>query len=162
MVALNKSHSLSGEKHVMRPFIAAILCLTAAVGAGGISANAAVIASCGDMEGYSYFYRDGLAGYTPDWKQGSLKATIIFLGTDKVEEVVLSSKLGEEDWTRSASDYGAPVIEVARQGSIRHILILWGPVTELYALDTEKKIIALVSHKSGIVKVTNAFVGKCE
>ena len=146
----------------MRPFLAAILCLTAAVGGDGVSANAAVIASCGPMEGYSYFYRNELAGNAPGWEQGSLKTTTIFLGTDKVEEVVLKSKLGEEDWTRSASDYDAHVIEVSRQGSIRHILILWGPVTELYALDTEKKILSLLSHKSGLVKVTHAFVGKCE
>ena len=146
----------------MRPFLAGLLCLTAAVGGDGISANAAVIASCGPMEGYSYFYRNELAGNAPGWKQGSLKATTIFLGTDKIEEVVLKSKLFGEDWTRSASDYGATVVEVTRQGSIRHILILWGPVTELYALDTEKKILSLVSQKSGVVKVTHAFVGKCE
>ena len=54
------------------------------------------------------------------------------------------------------------MLEVTRQGSIRHILILWGPVTELYALDTEKKILSLVSQKSGLVEVTHAFVGKCE
>ena len=142
----------------MKRFLAAILCLTATVGGDGISANAAVIASCGPMEGYSYFYRNELAGNAPGWDQVSLKITTIFLGTDQVEDVVLKSK----DWTRSASDYDAPVVEVTRQGSIRHILILWGPVTELYALDTEKKILSLVSQKSGLVKVTYAFVGKCE
>ena len=146
----------------MKFFLAGILCLTAAVGGDGISANAAVIASCGPMEGYSYFYGNELAGNAPGWEQGSLKTTTIFLGTDKVEEVILKSELGGEDWTRSASDYGAPVVEVTRQGSIRHILILWGPVTELYALDTEKKILSLVSQKSGLVEVTHAFVGKCE
>ena len=114
------------------------------------------------MEGYSYFYENELAGSAPGWVQGSLETTTIFLGTDKVEEVVLKSKLGEEDWTRSTSDYDALVLEVTRQGSIRHILILWGPVTELYALDTEKKILSLVSQKSGLVEVTHAFVGKCE
>ena len=146
----------------MKPFLAAILCLTAAVGGDGISANAAVIASCGPMEGYSYFYRNELAGKAPGWVQGPLKGTTIFLGTDQVEDVVLKSTLGGEDWTRSASDYDAFVVEVTRQGSIRHILILWGPNTELYALDTEKKTLSLVSHKSGLVKVTHAFVGKCE
>ena len=146
----------------MRPFLAGLLCLTAAVAGDGISANAAVIASCGPMEGYSYFYRNELIGNAPGWEQGSLKATTIFLGTDKIEEVVLKSKLDGKDWTRSASDYGASVVEVTRQGSIRHVLILWGTVTELYALDTEKKILSLVSQKSGFVKVTHAFVGKCE
>lgn len=114
------------------------------------------------MEGYSYFFEDELAGNEPGWERASLDTTTIFLGTDKIEEVVLKSKLSGEDWTRSASDYGAPVIEVAREGSIRHVLILWGPVTELYALDTEKKTLSLVSQKSGLVKVTHAFVGKCE
>ena len=146
----------------MKFFLAGILCLTAAVGGDGISANAAVIASCGPMEGYSYFYGNEFAGNAPGWEQGSLKTTTIFLGTDKVEEVVLKSKLSEEDWTRSTSDYGALVVEVTRQGSIRHILILWGPVTELYALDTEKKNLSLVSQKSGLVEVTHAYVGKCE
>ena len=146
----------------MKAFLAGIFCLAAADCGSGISANAAVIASCGLMEGYSYFFRNELAGNEPGWEQGSLKTTTIFLGTDKVEEVILKSELGGEDWTRSASDYGATVVEVTRQGSIRHILILWGPVTELYALDTEKKILSLVSHKSGMVKVTHAFVGKCE
>ena len=117
------------------------------------------------MEGYSYYYHnepDWIEPPAPEWIQGPLKLTTIFLGTDKVEEVVLKGKSGGEDWTRSASDYGAPVVEVTRQGSIRHILIQWGLATELYALDTENKTLSLVSHKSGIVRVTHAFVGKCE
>ena len=146
----------------MRPFFIGVFCLATAIGGDGTPANATVIASCGPMEGYSYYYRNELFGSAPGWTQDSLETTTIFLGNDKVEEVVLKSKLGGEDWTRSASDYGAPVIEVTRQGPIRHIVIPWGPVTELYALDTEKKIISLVSQKSGLVKVTHAFVGKCE
>ena len=146
----------------MKPFFAGVACLAAVIGGYGIPANAAVIASCGPMEGYSYFHRDELTGGAPGWRQGSLETTTVFLGSDKVEEVVLKSKLSGEDWTRSASDYGAPVIEVTRQGAIRHILVLWGPVTELYALDTEKKTLSLVSQKSGVVKVTHAFVGTCE
>ena len=146
----------------MRAFLAWMFCFATAVCGSGVSASAAVIASCGPMEGYSYFFRNELAGNEPGWEQGSLDTTTIFLGTDKVEEVVLKSRLGGEDWTRSASDYGAPVIEVTREGSIRHVLILWGPVTELYALDTEKKSLSLVSQKSGLVTVTHAYVGKCE
>lgn len=146
----------------MRPFFAGIICFAAAVCGSGISANAAVIASCGPMDGYSYFFGNELAGIAPGWERDSLNTTTIFMGTDKVEEVVLKSRLSGKDWTRSASDYGAPVIEVIREGSIRHILILWGPVTELYALDTEKKNLSLVSQKSGLVEVTHAYVGKCE
>ena len=146
----------------MRGFLAGILCFAAAVCGSAFSANAAVIASCGPMEGYSYFFGDELAGNEPGWERGSLDTTTIFLGTDKVEEVVLKSRLSGEDWTRSASGYRAPVIEVTREGSIRHVLILWGPVTELYALDTKRKSISLVSQKSGLVTVTHAYVGKCE
>ena len=112
------------------------------------------------MEGYSYFYGNELAGNAPGWEQGSMKTTTIFLGTDKVEEVVLKSKLGEKldeapattvlrgrgHATRLHSPYPDPV----------------GTVTELYALDTEKKHLSLVSQKSGLVEVTHAFVGKCE
>ena len=144
----------------MKPVLAAIFCF--AIDGGGIPANAAVIASCGPMEGYSYFFADELAGNKAGWDPDSLDSTTIFLGTDKVEKVVLKSKLDGEDWTRSASDYGAPVIEVARVGFIRHILILWGPVTELYALDTEKKTLSLVSQKSGLFKGIHAFAGTCE
>ena len=127
-----------------------------------LPANAGVIASCGFMEGYSCFYGDAIAGSGPRRDQGLMETTTIFLGADKVEEVVLKSKLGGEDWTRSASDYGAPVIEVYREGTVRHILVPWGPVTELYSLDTAKKILSLVSQKSGVVNVVHAFVGTCE
>ena len=146
----------------MKAFLAGIFCFSVAVCGSGISASAGVIASCGPMDGYSYFFGSELAGDEPGWERGSLDTTTIFLGTDKVEEVVLKSRLSGEDWTRSASDYGAPVIEVTRIGSIRHVLILWGPATELYALDTEKKSLSLVSQKSGLTRVTHAYVGKCE
>lgn len=146
----------------MRVLFVAALCSIAVVSQVGVPASAAVIASCGSMKGYSYFHRDGPRDNESGWVRDSVKTTTIFLGTDKVEEVVLKSELGGEDWTRSASDYGAPVVEVTRQGSIRHILVAWGPVTELYALDTEKKTVSLVSHKSGLIRLTHASVGECE
>ena len=115
------------------------------------------------MEGYSYFFRNEAEGNEPGWVQGPLNSTIIFLGTDKVEDVVLKSKdLVGDNWTRSASDYGAPVFEVNRFGTVRHVLIMWFEATELYALDLEKKTISLVSQKAGLIDVTHAFVGKCE
>ena len=67
----------------MRPFLAGIFCLAAAVGGGSIPANAAVIASCGPMEGYSYFFRDELAGIDPEWVRGSLNSTMIFMERTK-------------------------------------------------------------------------------
>ena len=146
----------------MKAFLAGIFCLAAADCGSGISANAAVIASCGPMEGYSYFFQNELAGNEPGWDRDSLDTTTIFMGTDKVEEVVMKSRLGEEEWTRSASDYDARVIELPREGSIRRVLIFWGPVIELYALDTDKKSLSLVSQKSGLIKVIHAYVGECE
>ena len=92
-----------------------------------------------------------------------LDSTIIFLGTDTVEDVVLKSKdLVGDNWTRSASDYGAPVFEVNRFDTVRHVLVIWFEATELYALDLEKNSISLVSQKVGLVDVTHAFVGMCE
>ena len=50
-----------------------------------------------------------------------------------------------------------------RQGSIRHILILWGPATELYALDTEKKILYLSAYVDSVMmKLLKASRSHCE
>ena len=136
--------------------------LTAAALATAITAQAEIIASCGPLEGYSYFPGDASVGVEPKWVSGPLPSAIIFIGTGRVEDVILKSTLKEEDWTRSASDYGANVHEIFRDGPVRQILVLWGPVTELYALDTEKKVLTLVSQKSGFIKVSHAFAGECE
>ena len=147
----------------MRYLLASAFCLATAAGGYGLAAHAAVIASCGPMEGYSYFFRNEAAGNEPGWAQGPLNSTIIFLGTDKVEDVVLkSTDMVGDSWTRSASDYGAPVFEVNRFGAVRHVLIVWFEATELYALDLEKKTVSLVSQKAGLIDVTHPFVGKCE
>ncbi len=146
----------------MRAFLAGIFCLAAVICGSSISANAAVIASCGPMEGYSYFIHDELAGNEAEWVRDSLESTTIFMGTDKIEDVVIKSRLGEEDWTRSASDYDADVMELPREGSIRRVLIYWGPVIELYAVDMAKKSLSLVSQKSRPIKVMHAYAGKCE
>ena len=146
----------------MNLFLARVFCLVAAVGGGAISANAGVIASCGSMEGYTYHFQNSHTGKDTQWVRDSLSSTTIFMGTDKIEEVVLKSKLAGDDWTRSASDYGATVVELNREGSFRHILIHWGSTTELYALDTENKTVSLVSQKSKPFRLTVALVGKCE
>ena len=150
----------------MRSVLAGLLGLAVVSGGHAAPANAGVIASCGSMEGYSHYHSFPLDGGTSDsrWDRGSLGTTMIFLGTNRVEDVVLKGRLGGKDWTRSASDYGAPVLEVFQRGTVRHILILWGPHTELYALDTGKKTLSLVSQKEhpGVLKVIHAFVGTCE
>ena len=120
--------------------------------------QAAVIASCGPSSGYSHFYENDLGG-TVGWTEGELESTIIFIGSDKVSDVIIKGKLQGENWTRSASDYGAPVFEVNRVGSIRHILVIWRDITEFYFLDIAKKTFSLVSQKSGLIDVTHAFVG---
>ena len=137
------------------------LVATLALGTSVTTGQAAVIASCGPASGYSYFYEDDLGG-TAGWTDGELGSTFIFTGTDKVSEVTIKGKLQGEEWTRSASDYGAPVYEVNTVGPIRHVLIIWNGITELYLLNTEKKIFSLVSQKSGFTDVTHVFVGKCE
>lgn len=146
----------------MRYLTIVVLCLGLTV-LPFTAGQAAVIASCGPSSGYSYFYENDLGG-TAGWTEGELESTVIFTGTDKVSDIIIRSKglLQGEDWTRSASDYGAPVYEVNTVGSIRHVLIIWNGITELYLLNTEKKTFSLVSHKSGLIDVTHVFVGKCE
>ena len=126
------------------------------------TAQAEIIASCGPLEGYSYFLGDKSVGIEPEWVRESLPGSTIFIGNEKVEDVILKSTLKGEPWTRSASDYDALVYEIFRDGAVRQIMVLWGPVTEVYALDTEKKTLTLVAQKSGLIKVTRAFVGECE
>ena len=150
----------------MRPFLAGIFCLAAAVGGRSIPANAAVIASCGPMEGYVYLDRG--TGFPPDpnpprWTEKvSLDVHITFTGSDRVEDIVLRSQESGEGWTRSASDYGAPVYEVFRSEYARQVLVLWGPITEVYALDAEHNTVRLVSQKIGLVNSASAFGGACE
>lgn len=146
----------------MRSFLSAIFC-SAAMICGGISAaNAAVIASCGPMKGYTYHFQEDSPDGKTQWIQDALNSTTIFLGKDKVEEVVIKSSLAGDSWTRSATEYGATVAEINRDGLFRHIMIFWGSATEIYALDMENKLVSLVSQKSNPFKLTLAFVGKCE
>ena len=144
------------------PTLAGLVFLAAAVGGGASSVNAAVIASCGNLDGHIYLFRHELDDNEPEWVQAGLNSTTIFLGTDKVEDVVIKGELIGNSWTRSASDYGAPVYEVFREGSIRQVVVFWGPVTEVYAFDTVTRTFSLTSQKSGIVRSTSAFVGTCE
>jgi hypothetical protein len=144
---------------MMRWPVLFILGLSAAVVS---PSKAAVIATCGPSEGYSYFFPDRSVNATGEWTQGPLNSVMIFIGDDKVSDVIIKGKIGEDDWTRSASDYGAPVYEINREDSLRHVLIFWGPHTELYAIDTHEKVFSMVSQKSGLVRGTHIFVGKCE
>lgn len=150
----------------MRYVVAGLLGLVLVTVGRVVPAEAGVMASCGPMEGYSHYQSFPLDGGAAksSWDRGSLDTVMIFLGTDKVEDVVLKGQLNGKDWTRSASDYGAPVIEVFQRGTVRHLLVPWGPHTELYALDTGKKTLSLVSQKEhlDVLKVVHAFVGTCE
>ena len=142
----------------MRTITAAILATTV------FTAQAQVIASCGPLAGYSYHHGDESVGVKPEWSQDSINGATIFMGTDAVEDVILKSSLGSETWTRSASDYGAIIRSIHHDetGSLRHVVVIWGPVAEVYALDLERKTLSLVSQKSGAIRLTTAFVGKCE
>ena len=123
--------------------------------------RAEVIASCGPLSGYSYFFEDELSD-TWGWEEGPVNSITIFTRSGDELDVIIRHELGGEDWTRSASDYGAPVLMVGGTGEIMHILVAWGLVTELYSLDMKRKTLALVSHKTGLIDVTHAMVGECE
>ena len=124
-----------------------------------------VIASCGPMAGYTHYFGNAKFDVDPSWNSEDMKSTTIFLGDDKVDEVVIKSKglkEGEESWTRSSKDYKAGVFELYREGSVRHVLVHWGPAIELYSINTETKTIALAAVKSGLLELARVFVGKCE
>ena len=100
--------------------------------------QAAVIASCGPSSGYSYFYENDLNQLygTVGWTEAELNSIIIFIGSDKVTDIIIKGKgFRGEDWTRSASDYGASVSEVNRVGSMRwsHIVGQVGSVVKVYS-----------------------------
>ena len=136
--------------------------LSAAVMTAALPAQAEILASCGPLAGHSYFFKGGLSERA-EWKMGAINSTIIFIQSGDLLDVVIKSKdLEGENWTRSASDYGAPVIEVNRVGETRHILVIWDGITELYLLDTKAKTVSLVSQKSGLIPGTHAHVGECE
>ena len=150
-------------RQIVTAALAAILFL--ALGAV-IAAKAEVIASCGPLAGYSYFYPDKLQKDS-GWKGGptnSTNSTSVFVRSDdKLDLIIKGKDLTGKSWTRSASDYGVPVLMVGgKPGEILHIVVPWGPHTELYSLDLNRKMLALVSHKAGLVDVTHAMVGKCE
>ena len=120
------------------------------------SAHAQVIASCGSFEGYGYY---GAFGQV--WVRDAEPGAVIFVGSDKVEDVRRKYNPDEETmW--SAKKLGASVTEIYRYGFVRQILIRNGPITELYALDTESKIVSLIVHNSGFLRRTSAFAGTCE
>ena len=127
--------------------------------------TAGVIASCGPMEGYTYYFGNELNDYESEWAHEPMVSMTIFLGSEEVEEVVITGKgltPDEESWTRSSADYNAVVAEIFREGSLRHILVHWGPTTELYAINTENKTVSLVAVKGGVIDLARAIVGKCE
>ena len=94
-----------------------------------------------------------------------MAVTTIFLGNEKVEEVVVKSKVQaswEESWTRSTTDYDAFVAELFSSESVRHVIVHWGKITEIYAINTKDKTVSLVALRTGLLDSAKAFVGKCE
>ena len=123
--------------------------------------HAEIIASCGPLTGYSYFYKDDLHD-SEGWEEARITGATIFTRSDDDLDVIIQSTVGDENWTRSASDEGAPVAVVNAPGDALHIIVIWDFATELYALDLERKTFSLISHKAGIIDVTHALVGSCE
>ena len=123
--------------------------------------HAEIIASCGPSAGYSYFYAQDFHD-AEGWEEAKITGTTIFTRSGDDLDVIIQSTVGDEKWTRSASDEGAPVAVVNAPGDILHIIVIWGFATESYALDLKRKTFSLVSHKGGIIDVTHALVGPCE
>ena len=135
--------------------------LGAAAMTASVSAQAEILASCGSLSGHSYFFEDG--SIDAEWTEAEIKSTFIFMKSGDALDVIIKGKdLKGENWTRSASDYRAPVFEVNRVGNVCHILVVWADATELYLLDMDRKVFSLVSQKSGLVPGMHAWVGKCE
>ncbi len=131
--------------------------------AGSDWARAAVIASCGPWTGYTFVYESELHDQS-GWIADAIESTTIFTGTDseEVSDVIIERKgLDGNNLTQRASDYGH-VIEVHKAGPIRHVIVLWGPVTELYHVNTEAKKASLLTTKSGPIELTHAYSGECE
>ena len=133
-----------------------VFCLACA-----LPTHAEIIASCGPLAGYSYFYEDDLHD-SEGWEEAKITGTTIFTRTDDDLDVIIQSTVGDENWTRSASDEGAPVAVVNAPGDALHIIVIWDFATELYALDPKRKTLSIISHKAGIIDVTHALVGSCE
>ena len=123
--------------------------------------HAEIIASCGPSAGYSYFYEADLHD-AEGWEEARITGTTIFTRSGDDLDVIIQSTVNDENWTRSASDYGAPVAVVNEAGDALHIIVIWDSATELYALDLKRKMFSVVSHKAGIIDVTHAMVGPCE
>lgn len=138
--------------------IALILCFWLAI---VLSSHAKIIASCGPLAGYSYFYEDDLHD-SEGWEEAKITGTTIFTRSGDDLDVIIQSSVGDENWTRSASDEGAPIAVVNAPGEVLHIIVIWDFATELYALDLKRKTFSLISHKAGIIDVTHALVGPCE
>ena len=126
-----------------------------------LPARSEVIASCGPLSGYSHYFENDFSD-TAGWDEGAILGTTVFTKSGTDLDVIISHPLGEENWTRSASDYGAPVIEVNAGDGFRHIIVVWLDSTEFYALDMKRKTVTLLSHKTGLVDVAHALVGECE
>ena len=144
----------------MRAIIAAVAVAAALAG----PARAKVIASCGPLTGYSYFFPHELRKES-GWQDGRVGSINVFVKSgDKLDLIITGKSVsGEGTWTRSASDYGAPVLNVGgKPGEIMHILVAWGPATEIYSLDLKGKTLALTSHKTGLLHLMHAMVGPCE
>ena len=144
----------------MRSIIAAAA-VTAAL-AGPVRGE--VIASCGPLAGHAYYHPDS-AMKESGWQDSQVGSISVFTKSgDKLDLIITGKSMtGDGTWTRSASDHGAPVLHVGgTPGQVMHLLVAWGPVTELYSLDLKGKTLALASLKTGMFHSVQAMVGSCE
>ena len=145
--------------------------MTMVVAVGAVEAK--TIASCSFGEGYTYFgdWQDVEVHENPaiseEWSWGKHTFQVTFVGDEgRVEDVVLTSERefgnGPKPWTRSASDYEARVFQIWQEGPQRQVIVAWGPITEVYAFDTELKTARLVTQKTGLINTAGLYVGRCD
>ncbi len=128
-------------------------------------AGAKVIASCGPLAGHGYYFplpwtKPGELG----WEEEQLNSTSVLVKSGETLDLIITGRKpgGGGTWTRSASDYGAPVVKVGGSKDIWHVLVAWGPDTELYSFDLKRKQLALTAHKTGLLDLARVLVGPCE
>ena len=148
----------------MREIVTAALAAILFLALGALHAvKAEVIASCGPLAGYKYFA--SAARGEPGWVEDRVSAINVFIRSEEKLDLIITGKglTTGTTWTRSASDYGAPVVNVGGvAGEVMHIVVAWGAHTELYALDLKRKTLAVAGHKTGLLSGTLAMVGPCE
>lgn len=148
----------------MRSFIPCVIfsvCLIAVS-----AASAEILARCGELKGHAFF-APSLAvpqaerGWTTDgMTDGQVFITREKTSTGFLYDIVFKDSTGK---TKSLRQQGFVVVAINISTHTIHILgVHTGNITEMYVLDTENKLLSLLSHRMGLLRSTKAMVAKCE